>query len=66
MGRNRHPDLLPMIFGNYEKIVYLAETDDPVLEAKARAAAEWFGLDFEMRRTGYGDLAGFLASAAGV
>jgi hypothetical protein len=55
-----------MMFGNYEKIVYLAQTDDPALEAKARAGAERLGLAFEMRRTGYGDLAGFLTEAAGV
>ena len=64
MGLDRHPELLPMIFGNYEKIVYLAQTDDPALEARARAGAERLGLAFEMRRTGYGDLPGFLARAA--
>jgi hypothetical protein len=64
MGLDRHPDLLPMMFGNYEKIIYLAQTDDPALEAKARAAARRLGLAFEMRKTGYGDLAGFLAGAA--
>ncbi|MEM7211680.1 MAG: DUF1638 domain-containing protein [Pseudomonadota bacterium] len=64
MGLDRHPDLLPMIFGNYEKIIYLAQTDDAELERRARAAAEKCGLMFEMRRTGYGDLATFLAEAA--
>ncbi len=63
-GLDRHPDMLPMMFGNYEKVVYLAQTDDPALEAKARAAADRLGLAFEIRRTGYGDLAGFLAGAA--
>ena len=65
MGFDRHPELVAMMFGNYEKIVYLAQTDDPALEAKARAAADRLGLGFEMRRTGYGDLAGFVARAAG-
>jgi hypothetical protein len=65
LGLARHPELLPMMFGNYEKVVYLAQTDDPALEAKARAAANRLGLAFEMRRTGYGDLTGFLAGAAG-
>ncbi|MFQ5567938.1 MAG: DUF1638 domain-containing protein [Paracoccaceae bacterium] len=64
MGFDRHPELLPEMFGNYEKIVYLAQTDDPALEARARAGAKRLGLGFEMRRTGYGDLAGFLARAA--
>jgi hypothetical protein len=64
MGIDRHPELLPMLFGNYEKVVYLAQTDDAELEAKACAAADRLGLAFEMRRTGYGDLTGFLAEAA--
>jgi hypothetical protein len=64
MGLDRHPELLPMIFGNYEKLVYLAQTDDPALEAKARAAAARLNLRFEKRPTGYGDLAPFLARAA--
>jgi hypothetical protein len=63
-GLDRHPDILPMMFANYEKVVYLAQTDDPALEAKAREAAGKLGLAFEMRRTGYGDLEGFLAGAA--
>ena len=63
-GLDRHPDLLPMIFGNYEKMIYLAQTDHPELEAKARAAAAKCGLAYEMRRTGYGDLTGFLSDAA--
>lgn len=64
LGMSRHPDLLPILFGNYEKVIYLAQTDDPTLEAKARAAADRLGLAFELRRTGYGDLTGFLAAAA--
>ena len=64
MGFDRHPELLPVMFGNYEKVVYLAQTDDPALDAKARAAAERLGLDYERRWTGYGDLADFLARSA--
>lgn len=63
MGLDRHPELLSVIFANYERIIYLAQTDDAVLEAKARAAADKLGLAFEMRRTGYGDLSGFLERA---
>ncbi len=65
MGLDRHPELKPMIFGNYEKLVYLAQTDDPALEARARAAAERLNLTYERRRTGYGDLVPFLHRAAG-
>lgn len=65
MGLDRSPDLRDMMFGNYEKVVYLAQTEDPDLLDRARAAASRLGLAFEHRPTGYGDLPGFLASAAG-
>mmetsp|Transcript_23492 Transcript_23492/g.41381 ORF Transcript_23492/g.41381 Transcript_23492/m.41381 type:complete len:212 (+) Transcript_23492:1268-1903(+) len=61
MGLDRHPELRDMYFGNYEKLVYQAQTDDPALTEKARKAAETLGLDFERRFTGYGDLATTLA-----
>jgi len=64
LGLDRHPDLLPMMFGNYEKVVYLAQTDDAELRRRAEAAAARLGLAFEVRRTGMGDLAAFLRGAA--
>ncbi|WP_101068040.1 DUF1638 domain-containing protein [Roseovarius salinarum] len=57
MGLDRHPELRDMLFGNYTKLVYQAQTDDPALTEKARACAERLGLAFERRFTGYGDLA---------
>jgi hypothetical protein len=51
-----HPELEPLMFGNYRRLVYLAQTDDPDLLARARAAADRLGLAFEHRRTGYGEL----------
>ncbi len=57
LGLDRYPDLLHMYFGNYEKLVYLAQTDDPALTATAETCAERLGLAFERRFTGYGDLA---------
>ncbi|MEM0987503.1 MAG: DUF1638 domain-containing protein [Pseudomonadota bacterium] len=64
MGFDRHPELIEMMFGHYEKIVYLAQTEDPELEARARAGAARLGLAFEKRPTGYGELPAFLARAA--
>jgi hypothetical protein len=61
LGLDRHPELRDMYFGNYDRLVYLAQTDDPGLSEKARACAERLGLAFERRLTGYGDLAGALA-----
>ena len=56
LGIDRHPELLKDYFGNYRKLIYLAQTDSPDLEAQARRAAEQLGLAYEYRRTGYGDL----------
>ena len=36
LGLDRHPELLADYFGNYRRLVYLAQTDDPALTAKAR------------------------------
>ena len=38
-----HPELLPMMFGNYKRLVYLAQTDDPALGQRAEAAARFSG-----------------------
>ncbi len=56
LGLDRHPELLPMYFGNYEKLVYLAQTTDPALLDLAQQHAKRMGLQFEHRHTGYGDL----------
>lgn len=61
MGFDRHPELIPMMFGNYTRLIYLAQTDDAALDAKARGCAARLGLAYERRVTGYGDLAGALA-----
>lgn len=63
MGLDRHPELIKDFFGNYEKVVYLAQTDDPALEAVAIRAAKLLGLAYERRFTGYGDLAPALKKA---
>ncbi len=61
MGLDRHPELRDMYFGNYQKLVYQAQTDDPDLTRKAEGCAAQLGLAFERRYTGYGDLATSLA-----
>ena len=56
LGLDRHPELRDMYFGNYDRLVYQAQTDDPELTRMAEDAAERLGLRFVRRRTGYGDL----------
>jgi hypothetical protein len=64
LGLDRHPDLLPMYFGNYTKIIYLAQIENADWQAKAQAAAKKLGLDYEYRFTGYGELESELARNA--
>jgi hypothetical protein len=59
-----HPELLSLMFGNYRRLVYLAQTDDPELDRRAEEAAEFLGLDYERVRTGYGELVPSLARFA--
>jgi hypothetical protein len=61
MGLHLHPQLRDALFGGYEVLVHLAQTDDPGLDAAAQEAAEKLGLRHVRRATGYGDLPGFLA-----
>lgn len=56
LGLDRHPELLPSYFGNYTKIIYLAQVKDETLAGKAKAAAKKLGLAYEYRFTGYGEL----------
>jgi hypothetical protein len=60
LGLDRHPELRDAYFGNYRKVVYLAQIDDPKLAAKAEEAAERLKLEYVYRRTGYGELADFM------
>ncbi len=62
LGLDRYPILRAKYFGKYRKVVYLAQREDPDLEAKAAVAAERLGLELEVRLTGYGDYEEFLAS----
>lgn len=64
LGLHKYPELRDSYFGNYTKIIFLAQTADIELEAKAKAAAEKLGLDYEYRFTGYGELATELAKRA--
>jgi hypothetical protein len=64
MGLDRHPELRDMYFGNYTKLVYQAQVNDPALDAKAQDCAARLGLAYERRFTGYGDLAVALRAVA--
>ena len=63
LGLDRFPELRDMYFGNYTALVYIAQTEDPRLKAKAEQAAERLGLAFEYRYRGYGELQSFIETA---
>jgi len=65
LGLDRHPELRDMYFGQYEKLVYQAQTDDDALTRMAWNHADRLGLRFERRWTGYGDLETEIAARAG-
>jgi len=56
LGIDRHPELLEMYFGNYTRLVYLAQTDSDELTEQARTAADQLGLRFERKFTGMGEM----------
>ena len=52
LGLDKHPELMPQYFGNYECLVYLAQSDSPELDALAEQHAAYLGLDYERVYTG--------------
>lgn len=64
LGLDQRPHLRDLYFANYTRVVYLAQTRDPALEAAAAAAAQQLKLDYEYRYVGYGELQAAIASAA--
>jgi len=62
MGLRRHPQLRDMYFGNYRRVLYIAQTENRALQGKARAAAAELGLDYDYRFTGFGDFTGWVES----
>jgi hypothetical protein len=56
LGLDRHPELFSDYFGNYRKLVYLAQEPGAQSLQQARRIATQMGLKFEYRRTGYGTL----------
>jgi hypothetical protein len=56
LGLDRFPQLRDDYFGNYRRVVYLAQRHDPVLLKRAEQAAAFLGLALEVRSVGYGDL----------
>lgn len=63
-GIEQNPELRDMLFGNYKRLVYLAQQPTDELRAKAQDAAAKIGLEYEERLTGFGELSDFMAAPA--
>ncbi|OLB95787.1 MAG: hypothetical protein AUI15_15230 [Actinobacteria bacterium 13_2_20CM_2_66_6] len=55
LGLDRDPELKPMLFGNYEAVLYLRQVPNPRLAAKAREIATYLGLPLEISDVGLGE-----------
>jgi len=53
---DQYPELRNQYFGNYTRVVYLSQEDNPSVRSLAKNAALFLGLDFEHEHCGYGDL----------
>lgn len=60
----QHPELRDAYFGNYKKLVYLSQKNDPALILAAEKAAQKLELEFEHVQVGYGELETGLRNAA--
>lgn len=65
LGLDRHPDLKPVLFGNYEALLYLRQVPNPRLAEKAEQIATYLGLPLEIRDVGLGELESRLAELVG-
>ena len=63
MGLRAHPELRDMYFQHYTRFLYLAQSEDDKLLAKAKSCARELDLRFDYRLTGMGEFTQFLQQA---
>ena len=66
LGIAKHPELRDAYFGNYTRVIHLAQEPDGGLEPQARRAAASLGLRYERIDTGYDGLAAALRTGRSI
>ena len=56
LGIDEHPELLDMYFGNYTRVLYIAQDPTPELVEAAESCANRLGLEFAQSNVGRGHL----------
>ena len=65
LGLDRRPQLMPVYFGNYKRVLYLAQTESEKLQTMAANYATYLGLEYEYCFTGDQPLSLVLEPALG-
>jgi len=65
LGLDQRPHLIPYVFGNYKRVLYLAQTESEKLQALAAQHASFLGLEYEYRFTSDQPLSFVLEPALG-
>ena len=63
LGLDRYPELRDTYFGNYNRVVYLAQTKNAELEEKAKNAANRLQLPLVTKYVGFGELEQFVSNS---
>lgn len=63
LGLEQRPQLMPVYFHNYKRVVYLAQTESEELQAMAKKQAGYLGLKYSYRFCGDGPLSMILKPA---
>ncbi|HET7467308.1 MAG TPA: DUF1638 domain-containing protein [Candidatus Dormibacteraeota bacterium] len=65
LGLDRYPDLKPVLFANYEALLYMRQVPNPNLAEKAQQIAVYLDLPLEISDVGLGELETRLAELVG-
>ena len=60
LGLDRHPQLLPVYFGNYTRVVYLGQVPDAALERRPRPPRRASGCRWKRSRPDLSGIEAFL------